>query len=185
MLGWVALPVRMISSATDLASSIGIAKPTPMLPPCSPPNGPPPPSVAMAELMPTTSPRALTSAPPELPGLMAASVWIALNSGLRSPFSPGTSTVRLSALTMPVVTVPDRPSGEPMAMTRSPTTSPRDSPSVAAGSCESDCTCRTARSVTGSRPTIFAAISCSPASRVTVISPPPAADSTTWLLVRM
>jgi hypothetical protein len=29
----------------------------------------------MAELMPITSPRVLTSGPPELPGLMAASVW--------------------------------------------------------------------------------------------------------------
>jgi hypothetical protein len=75
------------------------------------------PRVAMAELMPTTSPRALTRAPPELPGLIAASVWMALKSGLRAPPSPGTSTVRFRALTMPVVTVPDRPSGEPIAMT--------------------------------------------------------------------
>ena len=30
----------------------------------------------IAVLMPTTSPSALTSGPPELPGLMAASVWI-------------------------------------------------------------------------------------------------------------
>jgi hypothetical protein len=30
----------------------------------------------MAVLMPTSSPRALISAPPELPGLIAASVWM-------------------------------------------------------------------------------------------------------------
>ena len=36
-----------------------------------------PPLVAIAVLMPTTSPFVLTSAPPELPGLIAASVWIA------------------------------------------------------------------------------------------------------------
>src|SRR5205085_3102608 len=36
-----------------------------------------PPREAMAELMPTTSPRMSTSGPPELPGLIAASVWIA------------------------------------------------------------------------------------------------------------
>src|SRR5438128_2359679 len=44
---------------------------------------------------------------------MAASVWIALNSGVRPPLSPGTFTVRFSALTMPVVTVPASPSGDP------------------------------------------------------------------------
>ena len=33
-----------------------------------------PPSVAIAVLIPISAPRALTSAPPELPGLIAASV---------------------------------------------------------------------------------------------------------------
>ena len=55
--------------------SIGIAKPTPMLPD-SPPTLPP--VVAMAELTPTTWPRRSTSGPPELPGLIAASVCTAL-----------------------------------------------------------------------------------------------------------
>ena len=36
------------------------------------------PVVAIAELTPTTWPRRLTSGPPELPGLIAASVWTAL-----------------------------------------------------------------------------------------------------------
>ena len=46
---------------------IGIAKPSPIEPP---------PCVKMNVLMPMTSPSPLTSAPPLLPGLMAASVWI-------------------------------------------------------------------------------------------------------------
>ena len=58
-----------------LTCSIGIAKPTPMLP-ASPPALPP--VVAIAEFTPTTWPRRLTSGPPELPGLIAASVWTAL-----------------------------------------------------------------------------------------------------------
>ena len=37
-----------------------------------------PPTVAIAELTPITSPSRLTSGPPELPGLIAASVWMAL-----------------------------------------------------------------------------------------------------------
>ncbi|MEH2524244.1 MULTISPECIES: hypothetical protein [unclassified Bradyrhizobium] len=36
----------------------------------------PPPAEMMAELMPINSPLRLTSAPPELPGLIAASVWM-------------------------------------------------------------------------------------------------------------
>ena len=58
-------------SAVWRAWLIGIAKPTPMEPACPPPFC----SDAIAVLMPMTSPFMLTSAPPELPGLMAASVW--------------------------------------------------------------------------------------------------------------
>ena len=49
----------------ERASSDGTAKPMPTLPPVR---------LIMAELMPTNSPRMLTSAPPELPGLIDASV---------------------------------------------------------------------------------------------------------------
>ena len=81
------------------------------------------PRVAIALLMPTTSPRMLTSGPPELPGLIAASVWIASMTVLASRrcrwLSP-VRTGRFSALTMPLVTVPCRPSGEPIATTCSP-----------------------------------------------------------------
>ncbi len=45
----------------------GIAKPMPMLPPVR---------ERIAVLMPTSSPPRLTSAPPELPGLIDASVWM-------------------------------------------------------------------------------------------------------------
>ena len=56
---------------------IGMAKPMPSLPPEL---------LAMAVLMPMTSPRRLTSGPPLLPGLMAASVW--RKSWKRTPSSP-------------------------------------------------------------------------------------------------
>ena len=52
---------------TQRTRLLGTANPMPMEPPLS---------VKMKVLMPMTSPRALTSAPPLLPGLMAASVWI-------------------------------------------------------------------------------------------------------------
>ncbi len=68
--GWLTFPPLMIAWATSLARLPGMAKPTPMLPS-------PWPEVAIAVLMPTTWPARLTSAPPELPGLIAASVWIA------------------------------------------------------------------------------------------------------------
>ena len=62
----------MISSITRFASLIGIENPKPMLPLV-----PPDVSVAIAELTPMMRPCASTSAPPEFPGLIAASVWIA------------------------------------------------------------------------------------------------------------
>ncbi len=52
------------------AVSDGTAKPMPM----EPPEG-----EMMAVLMPTTSPCMLKSGPPELPRLMAASVWMKLS----------------------------------------------------------------------------------------------------------
>ena len=89
-----------------------------------------PPSVAMAELTPTSSPFMLTSAPPELPGLIAASVWMASSTVFWFPASPPAATGRFSALMMPVVTVPSRPSGEPIATTSWPTRRLPDEPSV-------------------------------------------------------
>jgi hypothetical protein len=89
----------------------GIENPTPIDPPCAP-------VVAIAELMPTTRPSMSTSGPPELPGLIAASVCSALSTvGVLAPVSSPTFTARSTALMMPVVTVPPSPSGAPKAMT--------------------------------------------------------------------
>ena len=57
------------------------------------------PSVAIWSTMPTTSPEALSSGPPELPGLSAASVWIACATV--KPF--GAWIVRSTPDTMPVL----------------------------------------------------------------------------------
>ncbi len=54
---------------TDLTTFDGTAKPTPELD-CT--------LDSMAVLMPMTSPARVISGPPELPGLMAASVWMTL-----------------------------------------------------------------------------------------------------------
>jgi hypothetical protein len=67
----------MISSATRFAWLIGMEKPTPMFPLWVDEDDDDP-ADAMATLTPMISPWALTSAPPELPGLMAASVWMTL-----------------------------------------------------------------------------------------------------------
>ena len=78
----------------------GMAKPMPMLPPFGP---------RMAVLMPISSPRRLSRAPPELPELMAASVWMKFSRfSMLRPLRP-------RALTMPEVTVWPRPNGLPMA----------------------------------------------------------------------
>ena len=62
------LPSMRLGS-TRLMIELGIAKPMPMKPSdCS--------GEKMAVLMPMSSPSVLTSAPPELPWLMAASVWM-------------------------------------------------------------------------------------------------------------
>ncbi len=89
-----------------------------------------PPLVAIAELTPTTWPRRLTSGPPELPGLMAASVCTALMYDESSAVDP-VVTGRLRALTMPDVTVEVSPSGEPKATTPSPTRSCARAPRAA------------------------------------------------------
>jgi len=65
-------------------------------------------------LIPITCPRASTRGPPELPGLMAASV--CMNSpGLWRSFISGFG--RFSALTIPRVTVKRSPKGLPKAST--------------------------------------------------------------------
>ena len=60
-------PVLMSCSSTLRATSIGIAKDTPMKPPVR---------LKICELMPITSPAMLNSGPPELPGFTGTSVWM-------------------------------------------------------------------------------------------------------------
>ena len=77
--------------------------------------GPPPElAVAIDWLMPTTRPARSTRAPPELPGLIAASV---CSASITAVLSEPPVVGRCSALTMPSVTVPFRPSGDPTATT--------------------------------------------------------------------
>src|SRR5690606_9690362 len=65
--GWATLPVAIICWETTLTTFDGTAKPTPEFARTGD---------SMAVLTPMTSPFRLISGPPELPGLIAASVWI-------------------------------------------------------------------------------------------------------------
>src|SRR3954452_2878205 len=164
------------------------------------------PSEAIDDVMPMTRPPESTSAPPLLPGLIAASVWMASVTtdspcGWACPEPPGCwpcsgacscpcscalSTVvvtgRFSALTTPVVVVLDRPSGFPIAMTGSPTFSCEESANVAGTRSRGGCwMARSARSGEGRVPTIVS-LYVRPSARTTeMVAPEPAA--TTWLLV--
>jgi hypothetical protein len=90
----------MISDSTNCAVLLATAKQMP----CAP--------LMMAVLMPITSALDDTSAPPELPGLSAASVWI--TSSMSRPVLARKDRPR--ALTTPAVTVWSNPSGLPMAI---------------------------------------------------------------------
>ena len=102
------LPLSMSCVMTFRAMFAGIAKPMPMLPPDGD---------RICELMPTSSPWVLTSAPPELPlvdrrvGLEEVLVAAVAAAAVARPF----------ALTIPIVTVWPMPSGLPTASTTSPT----------------------------------------------------------------
>src|SRR4051794_39030958 len=130
-----------------------------------------------AVLIPTTWPAALTSGPPELPGLMAASV-------CRRPDSVSVSVeiVRSLAETIPSVTVGLLPRSRalPMASTSSPTCSVEVSASASGVAPCTSAIFRTATSCVGSVPTTVAS-SVVPSENVTVIEEAP---STTWLFVR-
>ena len=104
-------PVSSVST-TSRARLLGSAKPGP----------PPGPSVPIThELMPTTSPSRSSSGPPELPIVIAASVW--MNRG-PAPFGPR----RPTALTIPCVIEPCRPNGLPSASTIDPVRRRAESP---------------------------------------------------------
>ena len=103
-----------------------------------------------------------------------------------SPCSPPASTGRFSALTMPLVTVPASPSGDPTATTGVADPSSSELPSDAGCRSRTPLTLMTARSLTVSGcPTIVARL-CVWSGRMTdSVLPDPLAAATTWLLVRM
>ena len=110
----------------------------------------------------------VTRAPPEFPGLIAASVWMKKLKSLMPTW------VRARAETMPLVTVWPTPKGLPMASTRSPTSAVFESRSSTAGrTSPSASTLRMARSVSSSSSTSVAENSRR-SERTTVISVAPA-----------
>ena len=110
----------------------------------------PSPTPATAVLTPITLPRPSASAPPELPGLSAASVWITL-SITRTPRPAAAGSARPSAETTPAVTEPSNPCGLPIATTSWPTRRRSASPR-SAGVSSSPSARTTARSESGSVP---------------------------------
>ena len=134
----------------------------------------PPDGEMIAVLMPTISPSMLNSGPPELPRLIAASVWMKSSNGPALMFL-------LRAETTPTVTEPPSPNGLPIAITQSPTRSFSESPKVTALSGCSGFTRKIAMSVLVSRPMI-SALSFMPLLKLAKIS---SASPITWLLVTM
>ena len=127
--------------------------------------------------MPTTRPWESASAPPELPGLRAASVWMT-SSIIRAVVRPRAGIERPSALTTPAVTEPASPSGLPTATTSEPTRSESASP-YSGGLGTSRSVRTTARSESASVPTTSnRAVVPSPNAASPAVAPP-----TTWALV--
>ena len=103
----------------------------------------------IAVFIPITSPRAFSNGPPELPGLIAASVWMKLT---RLSGSPVIALLeRPVALMIPVVTVLSNPRGLPIAIAHSPGLSRSELPKATAGKLFASIL-TTATSVTGSLP---------------------------------
>ena len=117
----------------------GTAKPIPTLPPlCD----------AIWELTPITRPCASSSGPPELPGLIGASVWMT-----ESIWKPsGAWMWRPVPDTMPAVVVCESPNGEPIATASCPVRTVVESASESALSRRPTSTFTTARSEERSTP---------------------------------
>ncbi len=115
MPGLVTLPFSMSWVTTFLMTSTGMANPIPALAPLG---------LKIAVFIPMRRPRESRSGPPELPGLIEASVW--MTSAIVRCVSDLIS--RPSALTTPVVRVWSRPKGLPMARTVCPTRTSCDVP---------------------------------------------------------
>src|ERR671919_2520416 len=124
--------------------------------------------------MPITRPSASTSAPPEFPGEIAASVW---TRSMRAGVRPPDGMARWSPETIPAVTLFSKPRGLPRATASSPTRGSA-SANCAAGR-PSRSTSSTARSVRGSVARTSAATRSPVAKAISM----PEAPSTTWLFV--
>ena len=163
--------------ATNTTVSLGMAKPRPMLPPAKIP------PLRIEVFMPITRPWRSASGPPELPGLIGASVWIMATPAQSAPgpFSqPYESMTRPSADTMPLVTVRSRSNGLPRATANWPTRrSSVKANTAGTRPSTSSARSRTATSRRTSTPTISADTS-RPLGRLTTTS---SAPSTTWALV--
>src|SRR5215218_3201242 len=140
----------------------------------APPNMPEP---MPAVLIPTTSPRRLSSGPPELPCQISASCWI------QSVRPPSFGNDRSVALTVPSLTVfGNDPSALPMATTWSPARKEEESPNVTIPGTLSPAgrfSFRIATSSSSSLPTTVAGSSL-PSDNTAVRSSAPA---TTWAFV--
>src|ERR1043166_245844 len=125
--------------------------------------------------MPITLPSMFSSGPPEVAGLIEASVWMK-SVNVRPCSVDGTE--RPSAETTPGVTLPLRPNGLPTATTVSPIIRSDDVP-IGAVARFFALTRSTATSLSGSTPMSFAE-SFEPSLKLTLIDDAP---STTWLFV--
>lgn len=85
------------------------------------------PAVTFMLLIPIASPSRFTRGPPELPNVMAASVWMYL---MFLPVMPNSFESLCVELTTPAVTVLFRESGDPRATTHSPDFNVEELPSL-------------------------------------------------------
>ena len=117
MTGRVTWPNRTICSTMPFTASIGNANPTPANAPLGD---------AIAVFTPMSEPLLSSNGPPELPGLMAASVW--MTPAMGRPVA-ALAISRPTPETTPVVSVWSRPNGLPIANTFCPTSMVLDRPS--------------------------------------------------------
>ena len=160
-----------------MIAETGTAKPTPELEPES---------VSICSLMPSTRAPASSSGPPELPGLIEASVWIA--PSIWNLVSD--STERSVAETTPTESDCCSPKGLPIAATGWPTTRSLSSPNFSGCSSKpSGLTSSRATSAKGSKPTIFAGTMLrsgnSMKTSLAALRAPLDSSVTTWALVTM
>jgi hypothetical protein len=125
---------------------------------------------------PITRPRPSSSGPPELPGLIAASV--CTTRFTREP--SGASMLRRTDETTPSVSVRSSPSGLPIASAVSPTRTSRESPSGSGLNFPRGRIFSSARSFERSRPTTRARYRLPPPRKRIVTTGPPAI---TWAFV--